>query len=217
MQENKGLDSVLAQVLHWCNFNDTGVVTSEPPGCNYDQNLGYCTSFAFLMVQNLYFFYSMLRKTDSCLNTELKNHSQVPPHWRCQCPKACQNLVTSAHFLTVLHPPYSPGVVKTIDMCSLPLVKAHPLGVLSFRSGSFSLLSIQLPKGIWHLLPSLQISLFRQILDDASWKGVHLWPPLNWLLHVFLYLLAFHLLLQRFWKWYTVANALTVNGQNRLN
>lgn len=55
MQENKELDSVLTQVLHWCNFNDTGVVTSEPPGCHYDQNLGYCTSFAFLIVQNLYF------------------------------------------------------------------------------------------------------------------------------------------------------------------
>lgn len=140
MQENKGLDSVLAQVLHWCNFNDTGVVTSEPPGCNYDQNLGYCTSFAFLTVQKLYFifFCSVLRKTDSCLNTELKNHSQVPPHCQCQCPESCQNSATSELFLTVLHPPYSPGVVNPINTRSFPLVKAYPLGVLSFRSGSFS-------------------------------------------------------------------------------
>lgn len=70
MQENKELDSVLTQVLHWCDFNDTGVVTSEPPGCNYDQNLGYCTSFAFLMVQNLYFSTARCgRQTAVCIQS----------------------------------------------------------------------------------------------------------------------------------------------------
>lgn len=80
MQANKELDSFLSQVLPWCDFNDTGVVTSAPPGCNYDQNLGYCTSFAFLMVQNLYFSTACCGRQDSCLQIELQNHSQVPPH-----------------------------------------------------------------------------------------------------------------------------------------
>lgn len=63
MQENKELDSFLSQVLPWCDFNDTGVVTSAPPGCNYDQNLGYCTSFCFPNGSKPLFFHSVLRKT----------------------------------------------------------------------------------------------------------------------------------------------------------
>lgn len=84
--------------LHWCNFNDTGVVTSEPPGCNYDQNLGYCTSFAFLMVQNLYFSTACCgRQTAVCTqSSKISSSSSLPVPGSCILPQL-RHLSTFPH------------------------------------------------------------------------------------------------------------------------
>lgn len=165
MQANKELDSFLSQVLPWCDFNDTGVVTSAPPGCNYDQNLGYCTSFAFLMVQNLYFSTVCCGRQDSCLQIELQNHSQVPP------PRVPASSILLA-FSNVSAFPHHPTPLLRHEHCtptapcSFALMSSQGTEICIFLFQT--LLSIQMPKEIQQLCPSLQISPFRLMLDDAS-------------------------------------------------
>lgn len=209
MQENKGLDSVPRQVLYWCNSDDTGVVTSEPPGCNYDQNLGYCTSFAFLMAQNLYFSTAWCGRQTAVWIQSLKitlkflltDGASVLNPARTQ---SCQHI--SSPFCTL---PYSPRIVNLTSICSFPVIKAHPLGVLSykwrlfhwvaFNCKHFKVCSCQKESDTCFLLCKILFS--DKLLIMPLEIKISLLPLFNWLFHVFLISLAFHLLLQRFWEW----------------
>lgn len=162
------------------------------------------------MVQNLYFSTVCCGRQDSCLQIELQNHSQVLPH------RVPASSILPA-FSNVSALPHHPTPLlrcehcTPIAPCSFALTSSRGIEIY-IRYLSISNTS-QHPDAERNSAP-VQISPFRLMFDDASWKGAHLRPPLNWVLHVSLVPLANHVLLWRQWKWYTMVNATTISGQN---